>query len=47
LAVNLILLPRELRPNWIVRIGLVLSGFFFISLGVVASAKTLQELGWT
>ena len=45
LAVNVILLPRELRPNWLVRIGLVLSGLFFVALGVLATAKTCSELG--
>ncbi len=45
LTLNLILLPRELRPNWFVRIGLVLAGVFFTALGSVAAYKTLQELG--
>ena len=46
LAVNLILLPRELRPNWFVRIGLVCGGLFFFTLGTIAGYKTLQDLGW-
>lgn len=46
LAINLILLPRELRPNWAVRIGMILSGCFFVALGVIASMKTLEDLGW-
>ena len=45
LAVNLILLPRELRPNWFIRIGLVLAGVFFTLLGSIAAYKTLQEFG--
>jgi hypothetical protein len=43
LAVNLILLPRELRPNWFNRIGLVLGGLFFTALFVLSS---LRILGW-
>jgi hypothetical protein len=42
LAVNLILLPRPLRPGWFVRVTLVLAGVFFLLLGVV---KVLDELG--
>jgi hypothetical protein len=42
LAVNVILLPRELRPGWLVRIGLVLSGAFFFTLGVIV---VVQRLG--
>ena len=43
LAINLTLLPRELRPGWFVRVGLVLSGIFFLLLGCAAACK---ELGW-
>jgi hypothetical protein len=42
LAVNLILLPKELRPNWFIRAGLVLSGSFFLLLAVLT---TLQKVG--
>ena len=42
LAVNLTLLPPELRPGWLVRIGLTLSGVFFFSLGVIV---VIQRLG--
>ena len=44
IAINTILLPRELRPGWFVRIGLVLSGTFFTLLGTAAAYKALQ--GW-
>jgi hypothetical protein len=37
LAVNLILLPRELRPNWFIRIGLVLGGIFFSALAIITT----------
>jgi hypothetical protein len=42
LAVNLILLPRELRPNWFLRIGLALGGLFFTALSVIATLKLLS-----
>jgi hypothetical protein len=41
LAVNLFLLPRELRPNWFIRIGLVLGGLFFTALAVISTLKLL------
>ena len=44
LAVNLILLPRELRPNWIMRIGLVLGGLFFTALSVISTLKLLGRI---
>jgi hypothetical protein len=42
LAVNLILLPRELRPGWFSRIALLLAGLFFAGMGTLA---TLDQLG--
>jgi hypothetical protein len=44
LAVNLVLLPKELRPNWFMRAGLVLSGSFFLLLAIVTTLKTLGYL---
>jgi hypothetical protein len=41
LAVNVILLPRELRPNWFIRCALVLGGLFFTALAVIATLKSL------
>ena len=43
LAVNLILLPRELRPNYFMRICLALSGLFFV---VLATITAVHELRW-
>jgi hypothetical protein len=43
LAVNTILLPRELRPNWFIRIGLVIGGIFFMLLCVIAATKMIRE----
>ena len=42
LGVNLILLPRELRPGWFARCGLLLAGLFF---NVMATVATLQAFG--
>jgi hypothetical protein len=44
LAINSILLPRELRPGWFVRIGLVLGGLFFTLLATVAAYDTWQKM---
>lgn len=46
LAINLILLPKELRPGWFVRITLVVSGIFFWIVAIVGGIKTLQDMGW-
>jgi hypothetical protein len=42
LAVNMILLPEPLRPNWFVRISMALSGAFFLFIATVAA---MQKLG--
>jgi hypothetical protein len=39
LVVNTTLLPQQIRPNWAIRIGLVLSGVFFLCLGVMSVLK--------
>lgn len=44
-VLNTILLPRELRPNWLVRTGLCLVGAFFFSVGGVACYKLLLDSG--
>jgi hypothetical protein len=44
LAVNLTLLPPALRPGWFVRTGLILSGFFFFTLGVIVVTDRLGFL---
>lgn len=41
LATNVILLPREFRPNWFIRVGLALGGLFF-RLGRIAWLNTLH-----
>jgi Mn2+/Fe2+ NRAMP family transporter len=44
LAVNCILLPRELRPNWGLRLGLVMGGAFFTALSIVSTMKSLGKI---
>lgn len=44
LAVNCLLLPRAVRPGWLMRIGLALCGVFFIGIALVTTPKTLQDL---
>jgi hypothetical protein len=39
IAVNTVLLPKELRPGWVSRAGLLLGGLFFISLGIMSALK--------
>ncbi|MFV1964364.1 MAG: Nramp family divalent metal transporter [Pirellulaceae bacterium] len=43
LAVNTFLLPRELRPRWYLRLGLILAGLFFTLLGILATVQTLTR----
>jgi hypothetical protein len=44
LFVNTVLLPRELRPGWAQRMGLVLAGVFFLSLGIVSALKLMNVI---
>jgi len=39
LVVNTTLLPREIRPHWLIRLGLVVAGTFFLCLGVLSVMK--------
>jgi hypothetical protein len=39
IAVNTFLMPKELRPGWFPRIGLVLAGVFFSSLGIMSAMQ--------
>ena len=43
LAVNTILLPKELRPGWFTRIGMLLGGLFFLALATVALIQTVRQ----
>jgi hypothetical protein len=42
-VLNTILLPRELRPHWLIRIGLGLVGLFFSTVGAIALFKLLTD----
>ncbi len=42
LAVNTLLLPREVRPNWFVRAGLVFAGLFFTFIAALTTYGQLQ-----
>ncbi|MBX3438546.1 MAG: Nramp family divalent metal transporter [Planctomycetaceae bacterium] len=44
LAVNLTLLPRELRPGWFVRIALFLAGLFFWVIATLSALTTFKFL---
>ncbi len=44
LAVNTILLPKELRPSWFMRIGLVISGLFFTALTTITTLHLLHKI---
>jgi hypothetical protein len=44
LVVNLTLLPKPLRPGWFIRIGLVISGLFFMALSAVTTMKLLGRV---
>ena len=43
LALNLILLPKPLRPNWFVRIAMFCAGLFFLCVAMVSA---LQKFGY-
>jgi hypothetical protein len=47
LAVNMILLPRELRPGWFVRIALTLTGIFFTTVAALTSYEALRKTEWS
>jgi hypothetical protein len=44
LAVNLILLPKEIRPNWFIRLGLVIGGLFFLALATISTMKSMKMI---
>ena len=45
-VLNSILLPRALRPHWLIRVGLCLVGLFFSSVGAIALFKLLTDAKW-
>jgi hypothetical protein len=44
LVLNVMLLPRELRPSWVGRTGLVLSGVFFTVIAVISTTQEVPKL---
>jgi hypothetical protein len=44
LAVNCILLPKPIRPNWFVRCGLIAGGLFFTALSIIAALKIINKV---
>jgi hypothetical protein len=46
LAVNTILLPTEIRPNWFIRIGLVMGGVFFLAIATISVLSIFKVKGW-
>lgn len=43
-AVNSILLPKEIRPNYFIRAGLIAAGIFFWSMAIPSICMTYKEL---
>jgi hypothetical protein len=44
LAVNLLLLPKPLRPGWIGRIGISLCAIFFLGIAWLGLPQALRDL---
>lgn len=42
LVLNHVLLPKELRPGWFAKAGLIGAGIFFFSLAVITAIETLR-----
>ena len=43
-VINSLLLPKALRPHWLVRWGLTLTGTFFVSVATVAAYNMFLQL---
>jgi hypothetical protein len=44
LAVNLLLLPRDLRPGWLMRLGLVACGLYFVWISAMGLPQAYEEV---
>jgi hypothetical protein len=42
LVINLVLLPKPIRPGWFARLGLLGGGVFFFSLATITAIETLR-----
>jgi hypothetical protein len=45
-VLNSLLLPRDLRPHWVIRSLLSVVGAFFFGVGAIALFKLLSDAGW-
>ncbi len=43
IGVNMILLPKEIRPGWFVRIAMFLAGAFFLAMALLATVQLLRK----
>jgi len=43
LAVNLVLLPPELRPRWFARVAMFLAGLFYLAVAITSTSITIQK----
>jgi hypothetical protein len=46
LYVNTYLLPREIRPNWFIRVSLVAGAVFFTGIASITTIQLLRQMGW-
>ena len=44
LAINRALLPKELQPHWLLQIGTVLCGIFFIGISLVVTVDVINTI---
>jgi hypothetical protein len=44
LVINTTLLPRALRPNWFIRVGLVMTTIFFVTLSAMQLPTTIETV---
>jgi hypothetical protein len=44
LYVNVALLPKEIRPRWFSRTGLVLAGTFFLFIAILATCAKMKDI---
>jgi hypothetical protein len=42
LVINLVLLPKPLRPGWFMRLGLIAGGAFFLTLATITAIETAR-----
>jgi len=46
LAVNWFLLPKELRPSWLMRILMIGCAIFFVGIAALGTPQALRDIGW-